>query len=65
MQNRQEDKELQRQVKMLNKELERIKLKAEALEAMIIVAEEELKIKIRKKNVVPNSLVECGKATQR
>lgn len=58
------DKLLHQQIKMLTRQLEQAKLKAQAFETMIIVAEEELKIKIRKKRGSPQS-VECGKAEQK
>lgn len=59
-----QDRLLQQQVKMLTQELARTKLKAEAFETMIIVAEQEYKIKIRKKRGTSQS-VECGKAAQK
>ena len=44
------DKDLEKRVKELEKQLELSNLKAELLESMIDIAEEELKIKIRKKS---------------
>ncbi len=63
MQESSQEKVLELQVKQLTRALEQAKLKAEALETMIIVAEEDINIKIRKKRGTPQS-VECGKAVQ-
>lgn len=64
MKEKEQDRLLRQQIKMLTQELERTKLKAEAFETMIIVAEQEYKIKIRKKRGTSQS-VECGKAAQK
>jgi hypothetical protein len=49
MTEKQQDRALHKKIKELTKALEQAKLKAESLETMIKVAEEELHIKIRKK----------------
>ncbi len=49
------------QIRALTKELALSRLKVESLETMILVAEEDLKIKIRKKHGTKQSR-ECGKA---
>ena len=59
-----QNKLLRQQIKTLTQQLEQAKLKAQAFETMIIVAEEELRIKIRKKRGTPQS-VECGKAAKK
>ena len=46
---KQELEELQKRIKALEKELERARMKNIALSTLIDVAEEQLKIKIRKK----------------
>lgn len=58
------DQELLQQLRTVVKELEQSKLKVAALETMIVVAEEEFKIKIRKKRGTKQSR-ECDKATTR
>lgn len=54
------DQELLAKIRLLTKELQYSKLKIEGLETLIIVAEEDLKIKIRKKRGT-KQLKECDK----
>lgn len=61
---KQTDKVLLSKVKALTKELQHAQLKIDGLETMITVAEEDLKIKIRKKRGTKQSK-ECDKATQK
>jgi transposase-like protein len=64
MSSKQTDKVLLSKVKALTKELQYAQLKISGLETMITVAEEDLKIKIRKKRGSKQSK-ECDKATQK
>lgn len=58
------DKKLVHQIKALTKELSQAKLKIASLETLIVVAEEDLKIKIRKKHGSKQSR-DCDKAAQK
>jgi transposase-like protein len=58
------NKALLQGIKALRKQLEQANLKIESLETLIVVAEEELKIKIRKKRGTKQSR-ECDKAIQK
>lgn len=64
MQEKASDKVLIQRIKALTKELERANLKIDSLETLIVVAEEDLKIKIKKKRGTKQSK-ECGKVIQK